>query len=208
MRLGESGTRFLMPTFTGRPFSLERPRAADVHILDVAQSLSNACRYYGHTSRFYSTAEHSVWVSRMVPAPLALQGLLHDAPEAYHGDLTRPMKLLLGLRSGYFRIEKRVTAVVHEAFDLPPELADEVLEADTAICSVERIYFHPRACPWKFSTPMPRGVRLEGWEPTRARREFLLRFAELTGADGAALLSEAENLSAAVSPDLHLLKAA
>lgn len=206
--LGESGTRFFMPTFTGKPFSLENPQAEDVHILDVAQSLSQVCRYYGHTSRFYSTAEHSVWVSRMVPPHLALQGLLHDAPEAYHGDLTRPMKLLLGLRSGYFRIEKRVTAVVHEAFGLPAKLDRRVMEADTAICAIERIYFHPRAGVWKFSTPMPRGVRLEGWEPSRARREFLARYCELTDSQFHPLMFEAEALSEAVSPELSLLEAA
>lgn len=206
--LGESGTRFLMPTFTGRLFSLEKPRAQDVDILDVAQSLSNACRYYGHTSRFYSTAEHSVWVSRMVPPHLALQGLLHDAPEAYHGDLTRPMKLLIGLRSGYFRIERRITHVVHEAFGLPKVLAPEVGQADTAICIVERIVFHPRACEWKFSVPFPQGVNLVGWPPGRARSEFLHRYAQLTGANAVALIKRAAELSQEESPDVHLLKAA
>jgi hypothetical protein len=92
-----------MLTVTGALLDLRRPRAADISILDIAHSLALINRYTGHTSRPYSVAEHSLLVAELMqreygvrdPAAL-LAGLLHDAAEAYTGDLGSPMKHLLG----------------------------------------------------------------------------------------------------------------
>ena len=81
-----------MNTASGRlvdPFNL---RLEDIAIEDIAHSLSMQCRFNGHCARFYSVAEHSVLVSRLVLPKNRLWGLLHDAQEAYLGDIITPIK--------------------------------------------------------------------------------------------------------------------
>jgi hypothetical protein len=84
-------------TITGRYIDLLNPAAGDVHPMDISIALSRVARFGGHTAQPYSVAEHSLVVSSMVArqfgdARLALVGLLHDATEAYIGDMVRPLK--------------------------------------------------------------------------------------------------------------------
>lgn len=83
-------------TFSGVEFSYHDPY---VNLDDVAHGLSQVCRFAAQTQRFYSVAEHSVLVSRLVArsAPeLALGALWHDAHEAYMGDCPTPLKDIIG----------------------------------------------------------------------------------------------------------------
>src|SRR5271156_4912831 len=77
-------------TFTGKKFYPFNPKPQDIDIRDIAHALSNICRFTGHTKRFYSVAEHSRNVAKLVPAHMKLQALLHDASEAYLCDIARP----------------------------------------------------------------------------------------------------------------------
>lgn len=82
-------------THSGKAFDVTRPEPGDVVIEDIAHALCMLCRFNGHTDRFYSVAEHSLLVLRCCetcsPAT-ALTALLHDAHEAYTGDLADPLK--------------------------------------------------------------------------------------------------------------------
>ena len=55
-------------TATGIYFNFNDPVVEDISILDIAHSLSNQCRFTGHTSEFYSVAEHSMLVAKLVHA--------------------------------------------------------------------------------------------------------------------------------------------
>jgi hypothetical protein len=83
--LTRSGIRFNYSTFT----------MGDIAISDIAHALSNLCRFTGHTTDFYSVAEHSVRCSYVVAPEYAMAALLHDAAEAYIGDINKPLRMWL-----------------------------------------------------------------------------------------------------------------
>lgn len=82
-------------TYSGAQFRYNQP--GPFRIRDIARSLSMTMRFRGHTSFPYSVAQHSVMVSRMLEQdgasiPEQAAGLLHDAHEAYVGDVPTPLK--------------------------------------------------------------------------------------------------------------------
>jgi uncharacterized protein len=172
-----SGPTILLAT--GRYFSFSDPMGSKFGIHDVAAALSKLCRFTGHTTRFYSVAEHSVWVSRIVRPSLALEGLLHDAPEAFIGDVAAPLKALL---PDYRALEARITAAVHHRFDLPAVLSPEVKIADRSMLVVEQAQAMRNADVWVSTADVPHpDVLLQFWSPEEAQRRFLERFAEISG---------------------------
>lgn len=122
-------------THAGKHFDLTDPQPEMVDALDIAHGLANCCRFAGQSNWFYSVAQHSVLVSEIVPHEFALEALLHDAAEAYIGDITKPLKRLL---PDYRAIERRVDAAIRAAFDLPDHHSREVGEADLILLATER----------------------------------------------------------------------
>lgn len=92
-------------THTGRTIDLAGPDPAEIDINDIATALSRICRFGGHSSAFYSVAQHSVLVCFLCSQEAAKAGLLHDAAEAYLGDVIKPLKVMLG--EAYTSIEDR-----------------------------------------------------------------------------------------------------
>lgn len=164
-----------MQLYSGHQFWPLDPRASEIHITDIAHALSMQCRYAGHCKRFYSVAEHSVHLSRVVSTENALWALLHDASEAYLVDVPRPVKPYL---TGYKAAEAKVMAAVCERFGLPPEMPAEVHEADGQIIADERANMAPCVAPWA-GYDKPIGVVLQFWSPAEAEAEFLAAYEEL-----------------------------
>jgi hypothetical protein len=104
-------------TYTGRKFDVLNPRAEDVCWIDIAHSLAHQCRFNGHTKQFYSVAHHSVLASHHVPERFALYALLHDAAEAYIGDMPKPVKNLF---PEFEALEIRILAAVFEKAGIDP----------------------------------------------------------------------------------------
>ena len=100
-------------TYTGRQFWPFDPRPDDVCIRDIAHHLAQICRFNGGTRVPYSVAQHSLMVADLLPPPLAFYGLLHDATEAYVGDMVRPLKR--GLPE-YQRVEAEIWAAIVQKF--------------------------------------------------------------------------------------------
>lgn len=163
-------------TSTGAHFDFER--MAPINIRDIAHALAHQCRFTGHTRRFYSVAQHSVLVSHIVPPHLALHGLLHDAGEAYLGDVSRPLKRLL---PDYRAIERRLEAVLWPHFGLSPELPPEVARADMVLLATERRDLMPFTDDeWPDLAgvdPLP--IPIDPWHPGRAFGAFWQRWNEL-----------------------------
>jgi 5'-deoxynucleotidase YfbR-like HD superfamily hydrolase len=89
-----------------------------VRLDDVAHSLSHICRFNGHVPNFYSVAEHCVrayWelFKDQQPPDVCLTGLLHDACEAYVGDMVRPLKRVPEMLEVFKPIEERAMQAVH-----------------------------------------------------------------------------------------------
>lgn len=164
-------------TFSGRRFYVLDPRAEDVAIEDIAHALSLQCRFTGHLKNFYSVAQHSVLVSRLCTRD-ALWGLLHDASEAYIGDMSAPLKHTSEM--SHFRIvEKHIMQVVIDRFNLDDEEPKTVRDADRRMLLTEARDMGLDVTGWyKGYEPLP--GKIFPWEPQRAEREFLDRFCELT----------------------------
>lgn len=91
-------------TSTGKHIDFVNITPDQICIEDIARGLSNEYRFAGQLESFYSVAQHSVYVSQIVPPEYALEALLHDA-EAILPD--------------YKVVEKRIEAVICEKFGLP-----------------------------------------------------------------------------------------
>ncbi len=157
-------------TYTGRLYDVLYPRPQDICIEDIAHHLSMTCRYQGAVHRFYSVAEHSVLVSYMVPKKYAFYGLMHDAQEAYVGDMPTPLKRNM---PEFQEIEDRNWKAVAIEFVLPIALPFEVKAADSAIVKYERYALG-------LSKEEATGdVFIAGLNPTEAEALFLKRYNEL-----------------------------
>lgn len=131
---------------SGGYWDFERPDPERVNIRDIAHALSLINRFNGHTRIPYSVATHSVEVARLVQNSfgkslgrsewqIVMQALLHDAPEAYLGDVTRNLKRRL---PEYRALEFETWTAIAMALDVPVEISPAVHLADRKALETER----------------------------------------------------------------------
>lgn len=175
-----------LQTYTGKRFIIDQPEPDQIDIVDIAHSLAMQCRFNGHCTRFYSVAEHSIHVAaciraRVSTAPeMQLLGLMHDAAEAYVGDVVRPLKNGL---ADYRRIENNIQRVIMQKFGLMYPLPEVIKQADNNMLVLEHeqiMVIQPY--DWDvMPEPFYRGVTIIGWDPREAEMNFLETFHELNG---------------------------
>ncbi len=169
-------------TYTGKKFDYNNVRPEDICIEDIAHGLSNLCRYFGQCRRFYSVAEHCVKLSQskfMSGDPK--DRLLHDAVEAYIGDVARPLKVLL---PEYNRIEACIQAVIEEKYAVD---FSTVKEGDTRILEIEAtdimlpnfFKIHNDENDYILEACGAGDVEIECWPPKAAEHWFLERAKQL-----------------------------
>lgn len=198
-------------TFSCRRIDYENPQPDQVRIEDIARSLARLPRFLGHTREFYSVAQHSVGVCKILPfvwsakewagwrkneqRSLKREALLHDAVEAYTGDLPTPAKKSLGLP--WREMERRVDRRVRRALGLlgaepwPVKVADQValyLEATGRNIGIRvgdwDYAFQPRVA--EVVARLPESVKIYVQTPLEekvARRNFLSNYRRLTDDD-------------------------
>lgn len=179
-----------MHTVSGHPYWPYDPRVDEVDIEVIAHHLSMQCRFNGAVQKFFSVAEHSYWCSFCGPDSEALERLLHDAAEAYIGDMIRPLKKLAEVGYRYRQLEFRNEKVIAEAFGLRYPWPPSVKIADEYIVGLEidQLIHHIGDNP----TPLHDGDearRILGanaphiaffcWPPDMAKKMFLSRFETL-----------------------------
>lgn len=169
-------------TQSGRMFFPADPRIEDVCIEDIGSALSMICRFNGHTREFYSVAEHSVHVSGICEAEgreAALWGLLHDAAEAYLGDVTSPLKRAPWM-AGYQMHEAELQRRIWEHFGLTGPVPPIVREADRRMLVTEMRELLPEPAWWSQLGIQPYSFSIRPKPPAAVKDIFLTRFRTLT----------------------------
>lgn len=152
----------MLRTFTGMVINVFDPKPEDICIEDIAHALSNICRFNGHSAKFYSVAEHCIRCADAIENPRnRMAALMHDAAEAYIGDVPTPIKRML---SDVYKYEYRLMEVIAEKFGFKYPLCLEVEAIDRAMLHKE----------WKeLMLPNSHTAILD---PLEARAEFLAAF--------------------------------
>ncbi len=130
----------IIATASGGYVDLADPDPATLFMTDIAAALSKICRYTGHCSRFYSVAEHSVRVAsylrdRGYTPATQMAGLLHDAAEAYLGDMSTPLKNIM---PQYRTLEGAMEWAVMERFQVDLVDRAEIKHADLVLLAYEK----------------------------------------------------------------------
>jgi uncharacterized protein len=166
-----------MLTYSGLRIDLVDPKPEQISMVDIAHHLAHICRFTGAVSSFYSVAQHSVLVASLVPTDLTLPALLHDAHEAYLGDVATPLKQAL-CSDQYKHLAAKFDIAISLRFGIDREaLRDaEVKRADLIALATERRDFMPP--DGRDIWPGLKGVRpdqkpLHAWAPDEAKEAFL-----------------------------------
>lgn len=162
-------------TYSGKHFHLLQPTGVEIDIEDIAHSLANMCRFGGHVKHFYSVAEHCVHVSTLTGN---LDGLLHDASEAYVADIVSPLKPHL---INYHHIENAIMLTIAKQYGILWPVSADTKDADVAQLKTEARHLLPsKGKDWIPDYPSKRkgGVIPKCWTPDQAKMKFLERFEE------------------------------
>ena len=176
-------SKTFITTVGGRSFDPLSPDIADIDIRDIAHSLSYLCRANGHFNRFFSVARHCVNCVREAEARgygarVRLLCLLHDATEAYIGDMTRPLKRRLPF---YCECEEQLHDMILERFAIPRESEAElrlVREIDDCMLYHEFLLFNGDAL-YETSPALHIDIAHSEREFSQTKAEFLALFEKL-----------------------------
>lgn len=140
----------VIQTITGRKIDFTDPDPEQVHILDIATGLARAPRFAGHTDVTWTVAAHSVFVADHCPPELQFEALLHDAAEAYMGDMPTPLKRLC---HDYQIYESMLDRAIRKRYGLGPWASARVEDVDRWVLEQERAAFCKNST-WSMPPPI------------------------------------------------------
>jgi hypothetical protein len=162
-------------TLSGKWLDVLNPHVDAIDIQDIAMGLAQTNRYNGQLPRPYSVAQHSVLCARVAPPDLKFDALMHDATEAYVGDLCRPVKQQI---CKFREVEDQLEAVIRRKFGLCGEKHGVfVKEIDVRMLVTEAKQFGLEW--WDWWGVEPYDLVIDPWDWEEARREFLKAFVQL-----------------------------
>lgn len=147
-------------TFTGKVFDLKILDPDSICIEDIAHALANTARFGGHLPEFYSVAQHSVLIAQAVTEEFKVEALLHDASEAYMGDMPKPFKIMM---PEFSKIEDNLMNVIAAKFGFNYPISEQVKFYDRKLLQTE----------WDSFVEIVYPTPLEVWSPKHAEFRFL-----------------------------------
>ena len=167
-------------TYSGKKIYYGNIKKEMISIIDIAHSLSQICRFTGHTKEFYSVAQHSVLVCDAQKTILEKRaGLLHDATEAYVNDLPSPLKTCVNL-GDYKKLEDTFHYVINKKYKVNDGMTPNIKKADLSALFTEKRDVLNMTSDWGW------GENIELFKdkiiplpPNEAKLLFIKRFIEL-----------------------------
>lgn len=130
-----------MLTNTGRYIDLADMKRQDIDLRDIAHGLTKRARYGGQPRHMYSVAEHSLYMAGVVEAglykphfseplrkELVQACLLHDAAEAYIGDVIGPLKRFAS--EEWLEVERSLESLIWARFGVKADAVHAVKGLD------------------------------------------------------------------------------
>ncbi len=207
LRVGEYEGWIL--TANGMRIDYVNPENSQITIVDIAHSLGNLCRFTGGTKHFYSVAQHSLFVTKIVHDLLAgeltaeemettafydqmLASLLHDAAEAYINDLASPLKQVIKGKYGW--VEHGLTEAIFARYGLDMDYKNNIVkDADNIAVMHERYYLLPEHKDWPVDEKMITYAAPQYVGPAEAGQLFLGAFQDVMKKRNAARVDDRAN---------------
>jgi 5'-deoxynucleotidase YfbR-like HD superfamily hydrolase len=179
---GNDAAKAYIGTYTGKQFFLLDPKPEDIDIIDIAHGLAMQCRWTGQCRYHYSIAQHSYYCSLLGPKEEAFDRLMHDATEAYIGDMNRPLKHYTEAGVAYRRQEAVLQKAIAERFGFSVVEPESVKLADNSMLYAEKNQLlnlkFAEAEDWD-RYDENNGIVIDQWTPTEAEEMFLEKFEQL-----------------------------
>lgn len=181
--------RTLFWTRYGQEVGLEAGPESIV-VKDIAHSLSMQCRFGGHCFNFYSVAEHSINVAKLLPELYKKEALMHDAGEAYTTDLPTPIKKMvpdfskiedvflkkIGVKFGVDLVNLNPLVKQADYLMLRREAMQNTCIPQDIIDSFTSTFCSPETADMMLEEA---GIELHFWKPPTARDYFIEEFRKI-----------------------------
>lgn len=185
-------------TNSGKRVDILDPKPEQIDVADIAHGLAYSTRFNGQIDLPLSIAEHSIKVADSVEVEVPgntyaeLWALMHDAHEAYLGDMATPVIEAvhkLSIRQVIDELKFKMDRAIREALgleechrNLSPEVLATIKAHDKWAGVVERSFLLPDHPDWPSHPQIKGGYKndkLRVLAPASAKSEFLTRYARV-----------------------------